>query len=1060
VELVGTPQVKNGKVIAILGIAHDTTERKRYEETMKENPAQLSKMNRYEKIISAVTRSVHRSINLQDVLENAVSAMSENIDGADSVSIFLVEGEEAVMRSHIGFPDWFVERVRRIPYPRGATWRTIIEGKPRYCPDVERDTVIGPAGKDLGINSYLIMPIHLEGRPVGVLSINSLKKNAFNEEELKLLEIVAQQIEIAINNAKQTEVLREREERFRSVFENGPIGMAIVDLNYRFTKVNKALCEMLGYTEEELTGLTFVDITHPEDVEKDVRLAERVFKGELSNYRLEKRYIKKNQEVLWINLTATAIRDPNGNALYGLAMMENISERKLMEEALREKLVQLSKKNRYETIISAVTRSVHRSINLQDVLENAVSAMSENIEGVDNVSIYMVEGNEAVMKANRGYPDWFLERASRIPYPKGFTWRTIIDGRPRYCPDVDQDTVIGPAGRKLGTKSYASMPINFEGKTVGCISINSLQKNAFNEEELKLLEIVAQQIEVAINNAKQAEALRQSEELLQKANAELELRVKERTHELYEINRNLEKEIAERRRAEDALRESFVQLSKKNRYETIIGTVTRSVHQSIDLQEVFENAVESMSKNIEGVDNVSIYLVEGKEAVMKVHRGLPEWFIKRAGRIPYPKGFTWKTIIEGKPSYCPDVDQDTSIGPAGRELGTKSYLSMPICVEGETIGCINIHSLQKSAFDEEEIRLLEIVAKQIEVAIKNARQAEALRKSEEKYRTLYEDNPSMYFTVDTEGRILSVNRFGLEQLGYTAEEIIGKSVLNIFHKDDKQAVLKQLTGCLKNPGKTYYWEFRKIRKDGSVLWVREAARSVRETDGSTVILIVCEDITERKRAEEQIKESLKEKEVLLKEIQHRVKNNLQVILSLLDLQTEYFTDKKAIDVFKETHNRVRSMALIHEQLYQSKCLAKVDFAEYIRNLGTYLFQSYGVKSGTISLRVEVDDVFLDVDTAITCGLIVNELISNSLKYAFKGKKRGEIGIGLHSDNENAFTLTVKDDGVGFPKHLDFRKTESLGLQLVNALTNQLGGTIRLNRKGGTEFTIVFSNQKY
>jgi Nif-specific regulatory protein len=157
-----------------------------------------------------------------------------------------------------------------------------------------------------------------------------------------------------------------------------------------------------------------------------------------------------------------------------------------------------------------VTQSVHRSINLQEVLENAVESMNKNIDTLQRVEIFLVEGAEAVLKAYRNLPDWFLERVKRIPYPKGFTWKTIIEGKSRYVADVDQDTFIGPAGREVGTKSYASMPIFFEGKTVGVLNITSQKKNAFDEEELKLLEVVARQIEVAINNAQQAEALRKA----------------------------------------------------------------------------------------------------------------------------------------------------------------------------------------------------------------------------------------------------------------------------------------------------------------------------------------------------------------------------------------------------------------------------------------------------------------------------------------------------------------------------------------------------------------------
>jgi two-component sensor histidine kinase len=213
-------------------------------------------------------------------------------------------------------------------------------------------------------------------------------------------------------------------------------------------------------------------------------------------------------------------------------------------------------------------------------------------------------------------------------------------------------------------------------------------------------------------------------------------------------------------------------------------------------------------------------------------------------------------------------------------------------------------------------------------------------------------------------------------------------------------------------------------------------------------------IRARDRAEEQIKASLKEKEVLLKEIHHRVKNNLQVVSSLLNLQSGYIRDKEALEMFKESQNRVKSMALIHEKLYQSKDLSRVNFADYIQILLAHLFYSYAINSRTITLKINVGDVLLGIETAIPCGLIINELVSNSLKHAFPAGKQGEIRIDLHSDN-NRFRLIVGDTGVGFPKDLDFRNTGTLGLELVDTLTDQLGGTIELHSNGGTECKIIF-----
>ena len=211
---------------------------------------------------------------------------------------------------------------------------------------------------------------------------------------------------------------------------------------------------------------------------------------------------------------------------------------------------------------------------------------------------------------------------------------------------------------------------------------------------------------------------------------------------------------------------------------------------------------------------------------------------------------------------------------------------------------------------------------------------------------------------------------------------------------------------------------------------------------------------ERTRAEEHLKASLKEKEVLLREIHHRVKNNLQVISSLLRLQSRTIKDDAICRVFKESQDRVKTMAIIHEKLYQSTDLAGVDFAGYIRDLTANLYRSYGVSQETISLRIQAQNVFLGINMAIPCGLIINELVSNCLKHAFPGGERGEIYIDLSSDHDQII-LTVGDNGGAFPKGLDFRNTESLGLQLVLSLIEQLEGAIELHSDGKTEFRIAF-----
>ncbi|MGA9139582.1 MAG: histidine kinase N-terminal 7TM domain-containing protein [Methanocella sp.] len=225
-------------------------------------------------------------------------------------------------------------------------------------------------------------------------------------------------------------------------------------------------------------------------------------------------------------------------------------------------------------------------------------------------------------------------------------------------------------------------------------------------------------------------------------------------------------------------------------------------------------------------------------------------------------------------------------------------------------------------------------------------------------------------------------------------------------------------------------------------------------------LVVLRDVTKRKHADEELKRSnealsasLHEKEVLLKEVHHRVKNNLQIVSSILSLQSGSACSESQATLLRESQDRIRSMALVHEKLYRSRDLSRINFGEYVHSLIASLARSY-IASPAITTRIEVPDIYLDIDGAIPCGLIINELVSNSLKYAFRDGRAGEVCVSL-SRREGIYTLVVSDDGAGLPPDLDFRNTASLGLQLVNTLVGQLEGTIELDSAGGTMFRITF-----
>jgi PAS domain S-box-containing protein len=312
------------------------------------------------------------------------------------------------------------------------------------------------------------------------------------------------------------------------------------------------------------------------------------------------------------------------------------------------------------------------------------------------------------------------------------------------------------------------------------------------------------------------------------------------------------------------------------------------------------------------------------------------------------------------------------------------------------------------------------------------------------------------FVMDLSAKSVITCNAAVEQIfGYKKEEVIGKT-LEFLHvsKENFNQFYDALRSALKGEG-LFNAEFAARRKDGTCIVTECTVTETSEDSGGRSLLVIAvRDITERKRAEEQLRVALKEKEVLLKEIHHRVKNNLAVISSLLNMQSKYIRDKKTLEIFRESQNRVKTMALIHTKLYQSSDLARIDFADYIRKLAADLIASYRLEPDSVTLVLDVKNVYFDVNVGIPCGLIINELLSNTLKHAFPDERKGEVCISLQPDDEK-ITLTVSDNGIGFPDNIDFRNTESLGLQLVTALVEQLGGTISLTLDQGTKFTITF-----
>ncbi len=395
-----------------------------------------------------------------------------------------------------------------------------------------------------------------------------------------------------------------------------------------------------------------------------------------------------------------------------------------------------------------------------------------------------------------------------------------------------------------------------------------------------------------------------------------------------------------------------------------------------------------------------------------------------------------------------------------KAFGVGDIYVMGFSLNGEMFGSVNIITQKKS--NPLNVTTIETILNIASVVLER-KKAETELVERERLLSLVTDNMlNVVGRVDAEGTFQYISPSIKTILGYEPHEILGENVfklINLTHPDDQitvsstfmEANISYLPGGVQHRFK---------RADGSYIWVESLGNPLfDDEDHYNGVVFSMTDIDSLKTAEENFKSSLAEKELLLRELHHRVKNNMQIISSLLSLQTQHIKDDRDLKIFESSQNRVKTMSLIHEEIYSSQNFSHINLAEYIRNLTKELLTSIIDNPARIKLKVDVEDVNMEIDTVIPLGLLINELVTNSLNYAFPNSLEGQIIVDLHH-NEDKFILIVSDNGIGIPEDIDFKKAKTLGFQLVNNLINQLDGEIEVDNSGGTTFKVEFKELNY
>jgi len=718
----------------------------------------------------------------------------------------------------------------------------------------------------------------------------------------------------------------------------------------------------------------------------------------------------------------------------------------------------------------------------QEVLQESEERFRLFVESVGEYTIFMLDVNANIVSWNVGAENLFGYQEADIlgkHFSLLFTIEDINSGKPQQ--EIEQAIAQGRTEgqswhiRSNGTWFWAN-----------CVMTALRDKGGRLRGFARVIQDFTAHHEVEV--------------VLQKANEELELRVQNRTCELRNANEQLHSEIIERQQIEEALLDSQTRLQ-------LINSISTAMMLGMSVEQIIKRTVRQIGECFPSL-RIAYSTIDQSGHLTVVHSLEPEG-------LPPLQGITFdlnmmpeylQAIQMNAPVVVEDIMEDSRFSNQNRALfctyGIRAFVDVPLQHSENLMSLLCFDSSQQRKWSNHEIGTLIVITQYLSIIIKNAyaqqerdraelalkqahdelelrvknrtaelakaneelkteiyerrRIEESLRQSEERLRFALSaaDMLAWDWNVLTDEISQSDNADGVIGLPPNTKLNNATEFFTLIHPVDRDRVLQELHNTLANRN-LYSVEFRIIRPDGSIRWMANTGRVSCDVAGQAIrVSGVLRDITEQKHISDQIQASLAEKEVLLKEIHHRVKNNLQIISSLLSLQSGYIEDQQTLGILKTGENRVASMALIHEQLYQSEDLAKIDLVDYIQNLVANLFSSYDVNSQQINLHLNIGNILLCLDVAIPCGLIINELISNSLKHAFPNSKKGNIYIEMYTINEQ-YCLNIRDDGVGLPQYIDPNNTDSLGLQIVAALTQQLEGSLKINSNNGTEFQIKF-----
>jgi len=841
-------------------------------------------------------------------------------------------------------------------------------------------------------------------------------------ELLKLNEKLNKEI---IDRKRIEKALRESEEKYRAIFESFHDVYYRTDKEGLVTIISPSVRTHAGYDPEDIIGHPVTDFyLNPEDRETFIQKLKK--KGAVNDYELKLK--AKDGSVIETSMSAHIIFGNDGEPAGVEGVLRDITERKRAEEALKES------EEKYRELVENLTEVIYALKPSGEVLY-----VSPTVKSLIGYSPKEIEGQSFAGLIHEDDLPLASERIQKILSGASVTGEYRIrakTGQIRWIsttsrPIFKGKRAVGIQGiltditeRKKTEETMQFMQFSIDraadaafwmGKDARFIYVNDAACRSLGYSRKELLKMSVHDIDPDFpaevwpdhwkDVKKRGSFSLESHHRTKKGRVfPVEVTVNYLEFGGKEYNCAFVKDITERKQAEEALREN------EERFRTIVETAPGMLM----ISDTQGNNI-YVSPNCEKLTG---YTQEELQGTMK-------WWVHKDDTLKARKIFE-QTFRKGK---------------GGKDFEYKAV---------KKNGDIWYASSTWEPLRDKEENLLGIVMQTVDIT-ERKRTEEELQAREAYLDQLFESAQEAIVMADNKGRALRINQEFTGLFGYTQEEAVGKVLDELIAPKKLQKSATLITEKVTKGERTAFEAIR-CRRDGQMIAVSVLASPIVIGGKQVGTYGIYRNITERKKAEEQIKASLKEKEILLQEVHHRVKNNMQIISSLLNLQSRHVKDEESLGLFKSSQNRVKSMALIHERLYQSKDFSRIDVADYVQNLTNHLFITYGISKDAVKLKINIQDIFLDINTAIPCALIINELVSNSLKHAFPNGKKGMIKISMRPLGKREMELVVGDNGVGMPEDANLKNTKSLGLYLVSMLAeDQLHGEIKLDKTEGMAF---------